>query len=242
MLRHHLFRSSFGILLSIGLLSHASNATAAVCDYRPSQQLAKNAETIGANETNIVVQEDEVKHATAAISAAGAGGAAVAATGIGIKAAGFYTLTHSVTGLTMVGSTVAGTSGAGTVGIIAGTGGAVGTAVAFVTAPATILAAAAITAVVGGYEGACFFTDERVTDRDVIMSRVKNLAENASPELFRYDDPTRDGRFARIFVMGEDGLFAAYDVTDLYIVNGVLKNRDWFLNTTIGRMGFNVVK
>ena len=55
-------------------------------------------------------------------TALGAGAAA----GVGMKAAGFYTLKHSVTGATMLASKLAGSSAAGTIGIIAGTGKGIG--------------------------------------------------------------------------------------------------------------------
>ena len=63
----------------------ASNVSAGVCDYRPSNLLG------GLR--------------TGGIATAGAG---VAAMGVGAKVAGFYTLTHAVTGATMLGSTAGG--------------------------------------------------------------------------------------------------------------------------------------
>jgi len=57
-------------------------------------------------------------------------GASGAAAGVGMKAAGFYTVTHAVTGSTMLASTFGGASGAGTLGIIAGTGKGIGFAAA----------------------------------------------------------------------------------------------------------------
>ena len=76
-------------------------AFAGICDYKPSR--------IGT------------------LAAAAIGGAAVAGTGTAMTTAGFYTLVHAGSGLTMLGSTAAGASAAGTVGIIAGTGGVIGT-------------------------------------------------------------------------------------------------------------------
>lgn len=68
---------------------------AGVCDYRPSQ-------LIGGKSTTVV---------------AGDSGATVA-TGVGLKAAGIYTLTRATNGAAMLGSTAAGVSAAGTTGII----------------------------------------------------------------------------------------------------------------------------
>jgi len=70
-------------------------ATAEICDHTPSK-------LIGAGWTGSV--------------ATGAGATATA--GVGMKAAGFYTFTHAVTGATMLGSTAGGASAAGTVGIM----------------------------------------------------------------------------------------------------------------------------
>ena len=78
-------------------------AMGGVCDYRPSK-------LIGEKTTGVV--------------AGGTG--VVAATGMGLKAAGIYTITNATTGATMLGSTTAGASAAGTTGIIAGTGGVLG--------------------------------------------------------------------------------------------------------------------
>lgn len=113
----------------------AQTAVAGVCDYRPSQ-------LIGGTSTTVI--------------AGGAG--ATAATGIGLKAAGIYTLTHATTGATMLGSTAAGASAAGTTGIIAGTAGFLGTAGAVLISPFVIIPAAVAAVGVGVYEGGCYFS------------------------------------------------------------------------------------
>lgn len=120
------------ILLS-GFLSQA--AIADVCDYRPSQ-------LIGGAATGAV---------------AGSAGAA-AATGVGLKAAGIYTLTHATTGAAMLGSTAAGASAAGTTGIIAGSAGFLGTAGAVLMSPLVIIPAAITAVGVGAYEGGCYLS------------------------------------------------------------------------------------
>ena len=113
----------------------SSSVSAAVCDYTPSHLMGANAST-----------------------AAGVTTGAVAATGVGLKAAGVYTITHATTGAAMLGSTAAGASGAGTVGIIAGTGGFLGTVGAVLMSPFVIVPAAVAAAGIGIYEGACYFT------------------------------------------------------------------------------------
>lgn len=115
----------------------AQAATAGICDYRPSS-------LIGGLTTAAV---------------AGSTGAA-AATGVSMKAAGLYTLTHATTGATMLGSTAAGASAAGTTGIIAGSAGFLGTAGAVLMSPFVIIPAAVTAVGVGAYEGVCYLSDE----------------------------------------------------------------------------------
>lgn len=114
----------------------ASTASAGVCDYRPSK-------LVGA----------------AAASTVAGGAGATAATGIGMKAAGFYSLVHATTGLTMLGSTAAGASAAGTVGIIAGTGGLIGTIGAALMTPFVVVPAAVTAVGLGALEGGCYLVD-----------------------------------------------------------------------------------
>ncbi|MGY9046033.1 MAG: hypothetical protein ACKVKF_02905, partial [Rhodobacterales bacterium] len=138
----------------------AQSATAAVCDYRPSIVAGK----IG--------------------SAAGkATGAVAGAAGSGVRAAGAYTLEHPQSGVSMIGTAVSTATAAGA-SIAGGAGGALGSAAAIATAPVTILIAGATAAVMGGYEGACYFGDERITDRAEITSILQNLSDNSDPALF----------------------------------------------------------
>lgn len=106
---------------------------AEICDYTPSH-------LIGGTAT----------------AATGVATGAVAVTGVGMKAAGLYTLTHATAGTVMLGSTAAGASAAGTAGIIAGTGGVLGTLGAFIMSPLVIIPAAVAAAGIGVYEGACY--------------------------------------------------------------------------------------
>lgn len=120
-------------LLLSGLL--AQQAVADVCEYRPS-------ELIGGVSTGVV---------------AGSTGA-VAATGIGLKVAGIYALTHATTGAAMLGSTAAGASAAGTTGILAGSAGVLGTAGAVLMSPFVIIPAAVAAVGIGAYEGGCYLS------------------------------------------------------------------------------------
>lgn len=202
---------ALGTLTAFLCSTWAATASADACDYRPS-------ELIGGG----------------GASAIGVGGAATAGLGLAIKGAGFYTLTHTA-GMTMVGSTLAGGSAAGTVGIIAGSGGAIGTLTAIVTAPVTITVGAITAAGAGIYEGVCFFGDERITEYDDVLKVLLHVAETADPEVFYLgDSKSKDSTFIRVKVA--KGETETYDVGDLYIVNGVLKNRDWGVNTTIGNL------
>lgn len=126
-------------LLALFLLTvlFAHQALAGVCDYRPSKLLGKEATT----------------------TVAGASGTA-AVTGAGLKAAGFYTLTHATTGATMLGSTAAGASAAGTTGIIAGSAGFLGSAAAVVMSPFVVIPAAVTAVGLGVYEGGCYLASE----------------------------------------------------------------------------------
>ncbi|UYP69551.1 hypothetical protein OIU14_07465 [Thalassobacter stenotrophicus] len=204
-------------LILIGLVALSPNtAIGGACDYRPSNLMGG----VGTG-------------------AAVATGGAVAAVGTGAKAAGFYTLTNAVTGATMLGSTAGGASAAGTVGIMGGTAGAVGTVASVVMAPATIIAGAVLGVGVAAYEGACYFTVERVDDPDVIEGIIDNLTLNSDPEFLR-----------RATIAGEDYLMVAVDhdeemravdwkqyrLSKLYIEEGMLKHSDLGPNTQIGRV------
>jgi hypothetical protein len=146
----------FATLASVAMMS--TSATADVCDYRPSVMVGKGA--------------------TSAAVVAGASGAAA-------KAAGFYTLVHASSGLTMLGSTLAGASGAGTIGIIAGTGGVIGVIGAVLLAPVTIVVGGIAAVGVTGMEATCFFTDERITQYDEVLAFMQHLALHHPADRFQ---------------------------------------------------------
>lgn len=198
----------FLLMSAVILGSISSQVLADVCDYRPSQLIGRTGTTV-----------------------VGSTGAAVAAGGTAMQAAGFYTLTNAVTGATMLGSTLAGPSAAGTVGIIGGSAGLLGSAAAVAMAPAVIVAAAATAVGVGVYEGVCFFEDKRITNFHQVREIMNGIALSANSDYFQVDEN-------RIFIRISNTQGMIYWIKNLYIVNGVLMHRDWFKNTTIGNIAY----
>ena len=197
--------------ITITLASYASGAAADACDYRPSK-------IIGAPASTAVI----------------AGGTSVAAGTTTASALGIYTLVNAGSGLTMLGSTMAGASGAGTIGIIAGTGGAIGTAGAIILNPFVWVPAAIVGLGGGGFEAACaFLIDERITEYDDVLAIMQSFATHADPKYFQLVEKAIP---AFIRISTGDGKWERYEIEDLYIVEGMLKHRDWGPNTQIGRV------
>ena len=199
------------ILTALSLLT-ASEAYAEACDYRPSKILGRDG-------SNAVI----------------VGGGTVVAGTAAANALGIYTLVHASSGLTMLGSTMAGASGAGTIGIIAGTGGTIGATVAatilnpFVWVPAAIIGIGG-----GGFEAACaFLVDEWITEFDEIMTIMRSFAAHADPNYFELVDNAIP---PVVRLSDGQGNWTSYNIEDLYIVEGMLKHRDWGPNTNIGRV------
>jgi len=145
----------------------------------------------------------------------------------------------------MLGSTLVGASGAGTVGIIGGSGFAA-SVLAVLTAPITLIVAAGTTVTVGGLEAGCYFVDERITDETEVLEILRQVALTANEDYFKLFDVSSEeaaeiGTVSRIRVPDEDGGYQFYDVENLYIVNGELLNRDWFFNTSLGNIGAAVI-
>lgn len=210
-------KKQLGIAASVVLMS--TPVAADVCDYRPSALIGG-----------------------AGAGAVGTAGAGAAAAGIGAKAVGFYTLTHSVTGATMLGSTAAGTSAAGTVGIIGGSAGVAGTIGAILMAPATIIAGVVIGAGTAIYEGACYFTVERIEDPAALMPILESMDAQSDEKYFRLvKNNSYDGHIWVATKVDENGIVLKRErfyIENLYIEDGILKNRDWGPNTKIGRVGY----
>lgn len=195
------------------------SGTETACDYRPSNLVGSG--TAGAAATL---------------------GGATASAGLAAKGAGFYTLTHAVTGATMLGSTAGGASAAGTVGIMGGTAGTIGTAGSVIMAPATILTGLIIAGGTVIFESTCYFAIETLDDPDIIVEVIENLALQSDPKYFELTTDA-DGN-AHIFVatdVDSDGRVmerTQYPVANLYIDGGVLKHRDWGPNSEIGNVGY----
>jgi hypothetical protein len=194
-----------------GMLCSTATAHADTCDYRPSRILGDTVST-----------------------AVVGGGLAVSSTTGAASALGVYTLVNAGSGLTMLGSTLAGASGAGTIGIIAGTGGAIGTAGAIILNPFVWVPAAILGVGGGGFEAACaFLVDERITEYDEVLAVMQSFATHADPEYFRL---VTNAIPAFISLSDGEGTWTRYDIENLYIADGVLKHRDWGRNTVIGRV------
>ena len=204
-------RSTLRAAMMMGIMASASPVHADTCDFRPSRILGDTG-------------------STAVIG----GGLAVTSTTGAATALGVYTLVNAGSGLTMLGSTMAGASGAGTIGIIAGTGGAIGTAGAIILNPFVWVPAAILGVGGGGFEAACaFLVDERITEYDEVLAVMESFAIHADPEYFRI---VTNAIPAFISLSDGEGTWTRYDIEDLYIADGVLKHRDWGPNTVIGRV------
>lgn len=198
-------------LITAVIVSSSSTVHAETCDYRPSRILG-------------------VTGSAAVIG----GGLAVSSTSGAATALGVYTLVNAGSGLTMLGSTMAGASGAGTIGIIAGTGGAVGTVGTIILNPFVWVPAAIVGIGGGGFEAACaFLVDERITDYEDVLAIMESFSAHADPEYFRL---VTNAIPAFISLSDGAGTWTRYNIEDLYIADGVLKHRDWGPNTAIGRV------
>jgi len=205
------FLTKIIVTTSLALVTSTHVAHANACDYRPSRLLGETGSKV----------------------AIGAGGA-VAGTTATATAAGVYTLVNAGSGLTMLVSTMAGASGAGTVGIIAGTGGVVGTAGAIALNPFVWVPAAIVGVGGGGFEATCaFFVDERITEYEDVLAVMKSFAAHADSKYFKLVENTLQ---PFIILADENGDETRFRVENLYIVDGILKNRDYGPNTTIGRV------
>lgn len=201
----------------------STSALADACDWRPSYLLTK-------------VTGDRVSASTTATighAVVGTVGGVGASGGV-MTAAGFYIFPHTA-GMTMLGSTLAGPSAAGTVGIISGTGGAIGTTAAALMNPFVWVPAAVAGIGGSGFEAGCaFLVDERITEFDEIMTVMTSFVDKADPAYFKL---VEKGEASFIVLTDLEGRATSYDIEDLYIVNGILMHRDWGPNTEIGFVG-----
>lgn len=99
-------------------------------------------------------------------------------------------------------------------------------------APATIIIGAITAVAIGGFEGVCYFKIERVTDPYQMMGIIESIAAQ-DPDISIAETP--DGP---VMVMTSDGEEKRYLIRKLYIADGDLKHRDWFLNTNLGPVAY----
>ena len=201
----------------------ATSSFSGVCDYRLSE-LANP------------------KVTTVVVAGGGAGATAGPAT---MALGGLYFFPHATSGSLMLGSTLAGGSGAGTVGIIGGSGFAA-SVLAFLTAPITLFLAAGTAVTVGGLEAGCYFVDERITEEREVVAILRKVALTANKNYFKLYDSTGNeaaekGTVSQLRVPDANGQYQFYDVKNLYIVNGELMHRDWLLNTSLGNIAAALV-
>lgn len=152
------------------------------------------------------------------------------------NAVGHYTLVHAKSGLTMLGTSAASGSAAG---LVSGASGFLASAIAVVTAPATIIAGSVTAVALGGYEGACYFAVERVTDPELVVAILRDMEARADPNRFALVTPEDSGELTLVLrdpATPEE--VDTYEVRALYIADGMLLHRDRLLNTRIGKVIF----
>ncbi len=166
---------------------------------------------------------------TASAQGGGAGGAVA-------DAVGNYALVNAKTGATML-ATTAVTSGVGAA--TAGASGFLASALAVVTAPATIVAGSVTAVALGGYEGACYFAVERVTDPELVLAILRDMESQADPDRFLLVTPETTGELTLVLRDPETpDEVAQYETRNLYIADGMLLHRDRLRNTRVGKVIF----
>lgn len=181
---------------------------AKVCDYKPSRLAGAAA-----------------SHAGSALE--GAGATVRAGVREGAQAAGNYMLMHPGQSIKLVAGTASTVSGAAT-----GAGGLAASAGAVLTAPVTLVAGAITFAAAGSYEGLCYFQVERVTDPQAVRAIIDDISKT---------DPlvwTRNTNSGPVMVLAGPEGETIYPIRKLYIADGLLKVRDWGLNSTLGPIAY----
>ncbi len=145
----------------------------------------------------------------------------------GARAAGHYALMHPGAGLTMVTSAAPGASG-----LAAGAAGMIGTVGAILTAPISLTVGAVTFGAVGAYEGLCYFSVERVTDEAEVRRILESIAErDPNVRVLAGADGDR-------LELRQGSERQVYPLKKLYIADGVLRHRDWLLNTNLGEVAW----
>ena len=86
----------------------------------------------------------------------------------------------------------------------------------------------------GGFEAGCaFFVDDRITEYADVLSVLQSFEAHADPDYFKLVEGAIP---PFIELKDSDGNFQRYNIDALYIVDGMLKHRDYGPNTNIGRV------
>lgn len=211
---------SLGAALS---LAWATSSFSGVCDYRLSQ-------LHGPKTATVVV----------------AGGGAAATVGpTAMAVGGLYFFPHAG-GTLMLGSTLAGASGAGTIGII-GSSGFAASVLAVLTAPVTLIVGAGTTVTVGALEAGCYFIDERITEEEEVVAVLWQVSLTANEDYLKlleenYREADESSAVSRIRVPAKGGGYEFFEVKNLNIVNGELRHQNGpFSYTSLGNIAAAVI-
>jgi hypothetical protein len=194
--------------LCVALSLTAVDASAQVCDYRPSELL--RSERVA---TVVTTARDTARQIVT-------DGAAV------------VTLRDVVSGASLLGAQ---TGGGGALGQVFTTAG--NAVVGAASTPGAVIAGGAALVGAGAYEGVCHFRDARITDYDEILGLMTAIAAFADPDYFRLVDDGSDRNGARIVLGDGTGETVDFEVRRLRIVNGVLLHREWGRDTALGNLG-----
>lgn len=198
--------SRAALILPLALLAPAG-AQAAACDYKPSALFDRTTQTA---DIGTLAAEDQ---------------------------AGGYTLLAAKSGEPLLGRAVAGRSATELAGVASGAGGLLSTLASIAAAPVTLIAGAVTAVAVGGFEGVCYFSVERVTEPDALLDILREMERNANPEFFWLETPEgAEDPVLYVRDLEDADKLASYDVSRLYIGDGMLRHRDRGLNTAIGRV------
>ena len=215
-------RGTLLVIAAVGLIA-PTHAAAAVCDFRLSRILSAERAT--------------------ALLASGASGATIGSAAVTLGGLYFFPDTPPQT--LLLGSTLAGATASGTMGLVGGSGFAT-SVLSVLSAPVTIAGAAGAALIVGGMEAGCYLADERITDPDAVLAILSTVAATANEDLFKLyvvpdDVAAETGDRSRVRIPDADGTFRFYDVADLYISAGKLMHRDRFRDTNLGNIAVAVV-
>ncbi|MGB3690661.1 MAG: hypothetical protein WBA02_15320 [Jannaschia helgolandensis] len=207
-------QKSLAAAVTVALIAIApSIGHAAVCDYKPSKLFGRVASTM--TDTGAAPVSTDVTNATA----------------------GSYTLIHAQSGSSLLNRAVSGRSVTETVAVASGASGILATLASIATAPVTLIAGAVTAVALGSYEGACYFSVDRVTDSDKILAILQDMERTANPDYFWMETPEdADGPMIYVRDLEDANKLRSYEVSRLYIADGLLKHRDLALNTTIGKV------